>query len=169
MQNKSLGAILGLKQSDKKVSFDIPEKRGHFSCGKPGQEPDTQTIQFSCSSFVLCILFLSLCCLCLALHCLQEPCLILVLHWATAGWSKKGLSFGWNFREKQSWMFGPKFSPCKQLTLCPSGLRGWTQVPLAQTAWVQIPQVSYGSTPALPPPQKTKCGCSRHALAHRNS
>ena len=85
MQNKSPGAILGLKQSDKKVSFDIPEIRGHFSCGKPGQEPDTQTIQFSCSSFVLCILFLSLCCLCLVLHCLQEPCLILVLHWATAG------------------------------------------------------------------------------------
>ena len=28
-------------------------------------------------------------------------------------------------------------------TLCPSGLRGWTQVPLAQAAWVQIPQVSF--------------------------
>ena len=28
-------------------------------------------------------------------------------------------------------------------TLCPSGLRGWTQVPLARAAWVQIPQVSY--------------------------
>ena len=27
-------------------------------------------------------------------------------------------------------------------TLCPSGLRGWTQVPLVQTAWVRIPQVS---------------------------
>ena len=25
------------------------------------------------------------------------------------------------------------FSPSKQLTLCPSGLRGWTQVPLVQT------------------------------------
>ena len=33
--------------------------------------------------------------------------------------------------------FGPP------LTLCPSGLRGWTQVPLAQAAWVQIPQVSH--------------------------
>ena len=31
----------------------------------------------------------------------------------------------------------------KHETLCPSGLRGWTQVPLAQAAWVQIPQVSY--------------------------
>ena len=41
--------------------------------------------QKPCSSFVLCILFLSLCCLCLVLHCLQEPCLIPVLHWATAG------------------------------------------------------------------------------------
>jgi hypothetical protein len=28
-------------------------------------------------------------------------------------------------------------------TLCPSGLRGWTQVPLAQAAWVQILQVSF--------------------------
>ena len=62
-------------------------------------------------------------------------------------------------------MFGPKFSPSKQLTLCPSGLRGWTQVPLVQTAWVQIPQVSYGPTPALPPPQQNKVwlqqACSR--------
>ena len=28
------------------------------------------------------------------------------------------------------------------MTVCPSGLRGWTQVPLAQAAWVQIPQLS---------------------------
>ena len=28
-------------------------------------------------------------------------------------------------------------------TLCPSGLRGWTQFPLARAAWVQIPQVSF--------------------------
>ena len=28
-------------------------------------------------------------------------------------------------------------------TLCPSGLRRWTQYPLARAAWVQIPQVSY--------------------------
>ena len=27
-------------------------------------------------------------------------------------------------------------------TVCPSGLRGWTQVPLAQAARVQIPQLS---------------------------
>ena len=27
-------------------------------------------------------------------------------------------------------------------TICPSGLRRWTQVPLAQAAWVQIPQLS---------------------------
>ena len=27
-------------------------------------------------------------------------------------------------------------------TLCPSGLRGWTQIPLARAAWAQIPQVS---------------------------
>ena len=28
-------------------------------------------------------------------------------------------------------------------TLCSNGLRGWTQVPPAQAAWVQIPQVSF--------------------------
>ena len=28
-------------------------------------------------------------------------------------------------------------------TVCPTGLRGWTQVPLAQAAWVQIPQLSF--------------------------
>ena len=30
---------------------------------------------------------------------------------------------------------------CK--TVCPSGLRGWTQVPLARAAWAQIPQLSF--------------------------
>ena len=34
------------------------------------------------------------------------------------------------------------FSPYGK-TVCPSGLRGWTQVPLARAAWVQIPQLSY--------------------------
>ena len=33
------------------------------------------------------------------------------------------------------------FSPYGK-TVCPSGLRGWTQVPLARAAWVQIPQLS---------------------------
>ena len=28
------------------------------------------------------------------------------------------------------------------MTVCPSGLRGWTQVPLARAAWVRIPQLS---------------------------
>ena len=36
--------------------------------------------------------------------------------------------------------------PDSDKTLCPSGLRGWTQVPLAQAAWVQIPQVSISRT-----------------------
>ena len=31
----SPGAVLWLKRSDKKVSFDDPQKGGHFSCGKP--------------------------------------------------------------------------------------------------------------------------------------
>ena len=35
-------------------------------------------------------------------------------------------------------------APYISLTVCPSGLRGWTQVPLAQAAWVQIPQLSLG-------------------------
>jgi hypothetical protein len=32
-------------------------------------------------------------------------------------------------------------------TVCPSGLRGWTQVPLAKAAWVQIPQLSLRHPP----------------------
>ena len=35
-----------------------------------------------------------------------------------------------------------KLNPTNK-TLCPSGLRGWTQVPLARAAWAQIPQVSF--------------------------
>ena len=31
------------------------------------------------------------------------------------------------------------------VTVCPSGLRGWTQVPLARAAWAQIPQLSFHS------------------------
>ena len=77
-KTKALVQSLDWSNLTKKGQLWHPRKKGSFSCGKPGQEPDTQTIQFSCSSFVLCILFLSLCCLCLVLHCLQEPCLILV-------------------------------------------------------------------------------------------
>ena len=36
-----------------------------------------------------------------------------------------------------------QFSGKASKTVCPSGLRGWTQVPLARAAWVQIPQLSY--------------------------
>ena len=43
----------------------------------------------------------------------------------------------------------PQLSPrSSNMTVCPSGLRGWTQVPLAQAAWVQIPQLS-GCLPLL--------------------
>jgi hypothetical protein len=52
-----------------------------------------------------------------------------------------------------------------QLTLCPSGLRGWTQVPLARAAWVQIPQVSF----LLPLACNESCGDARVALARRVS
>ena len=33
------------------------------------------------------------------------------------------------------------FGKAPDKTVCPSGLRGWTQVPLARAAWVQIPQL----------------------------
>ena len=37
-------------------------------------------------------------------------------------------------------------------TVCPSGLRGWTQVPLARAAWAQIPQLSFWTrAPACTP------------------
>ena len=45
-------------------------------------------------------------------------------------------------------------------TLCPSGLRGWTQVPLARAAWVQIPQVSFCDCQVL-----TRCVQVRHRNA----
>ena len=40
---------------------------------------------------------------------------------------------------------------CAHKTACPSGLRGQTQVLLAQAAWVQIPLLSYrlGTLPRL--------------------
>ena len=31
----------------------------------------------------------------------------------------------------------------RKRTLCPSGLRGWTQLSLAPVAWAQTPQVSF--------------------------
>ena len=43
---------------------------------------------------------------------------------------------------------GDIFTPPKKKTVCPSGLRGWTQVPLAQAAWVQIPQLSFFFAPS---------------------
>ena len=39
-------------------------------------------------------------------------------------------------------------------TVCPSGLRGWTQVPLAQAAWAQIPQLSLLAR--TPPPTRLR-------------
>ena len=61
------------------------------------------------------------------------------------------------------------FSPSKQLTLCPSGLRGWTQVPLVQTVGFKSHRCHMAPLQLSHPHNKTKCGCSRHALAHRSS
>ena len=36
-----------MKQSVKKVSFDDPQKRGHFSCGKPVSHVGTSTVSDS--------------------------------------------------------------------------------------------------------------------------
>ena len=65
---------------------------------------------------------------------------------ATAGWSRQACSVSLVLKEKSVLDVGPQIWSCQQLTLCPSGLRGWPQVPLVQTAWAQIPQVSYGSS-----------------------
>ena len=35
-------------------------------------------------------------------------------------------------------------------TVCPNGLKEWTQVPLAQVAWAQIPQLSFFFRQAYP-------------------
>ena len=49
-------------------------------------------------------------------------------------------------------------------TLCPSGLRGWTQVPLARAAWAQIPQVSY--LVGLQPTQADSNGLASPSVNH---
>ena len=52
-------------------------------------------------------------------------------------------------------------------TVCPSGLRGWTQVPLAQAAWVQIPQLSYAPPPfrhESPRASSSACTAERECL-----
>ena len=48
-------------------------------------------------------------------------------------------------------------------TVCPSGLRGWTQVPLARAAWAQIPQLSFCSTDQ----PRGVCLWQKHALKTR--
>ena len=47
---------------------------------------------------------------------------------------------------KKSW------PPMVFKTVCPGGLRGWSQVPLAQAAWVQIPQLSISFHPSAVQP-----------------
>ena len=68
-------------------------------------------------------------------------------------------------------------------TVCPSGLRGWTQVPLARAAWVQIPQLSFiakailfsylspqGRLRAFPlcPKNKRVCHCIMRGICRNN-
>ena len=66
---------------------------------------------------------------------------------------------GYRSEPRSECMLPPRFcEPAR--TLCPSGLRGWTQVPLAQAAWVQIPQVSFNAAggelhPSLAPTRDT--------------
>ena len=100
---------------------------------------------FCCFLFVVCALFCIAC---------RSPALSLSFIGRRRVDPRKACHLGEISRKNSPGCFLQKFSPSKQLTLCPSGLRGWTQVPLVQTVWVQIPQVSYGSTPALPPPPK---------------
>ena len=55
----------------------------------------------------------------------------------------------WRHRKNLFEMLQTRFGFDQSKTVCPSGLRGWTQVPLAQAAWVQIPQLSYTIPPRL--------------------
>ena len=97
-----------------------------------------------CLWFIFSAAFFSFSCLDVFLQpCLHLSCFHSV--GATAGWCKGLLCFHEFEGKNQSQMFWAQFWSCRQLTLCLSGLRGWTQVPLVQTAWVQVPQVSYGS------------------------
>jgi hypothetical protein len=61
-----------------------------------------------------------------------------------AGTAPIRFCFGRNLIWMRICMWGVWHTTCMFVkTLCPSGLRGWTQVPLARAAWVQIPQVSF--------------------------
>ena len=69
----------------------------------------------------------------------------------------------------------PRSRACRPTrTLCPSGLRGWTQVPLARAAWAQIPQVSSLQRPCgqqrrtVARVAKGFCGC-RRPVCHQTS
>ena len=53
-------------------------------------------------------------------------------------------------------------------TVCPSGLRGWTRVPLAQAAWVQIPQLSSCVLPRLPCLKYIFSGVACHGLSRQH-
>ena len=53
-------------------------------------------------------------------------------------------------------------------TVCPSGLRGWTRVPLAQAAWVQIPQLSSCALPRLPCLKYIFSGVACHGLSRQH-
>ena len=97
--------------------------------------------------------------------CASAPAMNATNHARTAG---HALATGPRFTCASAWSSGmilgfgpggPRFnsrsSPCDNTgarttpttawrkTRCPSGLREWTQAPLAQAAWVQIPQVSH--------------------------
>ena len=48
--------------------------------------------------------------------------------------------------------------------VCPSGLREWTQVPVAQAAWVQIPQLSFSFPCCLNPVLPVLCFIARSGV-----
>ena len=98
----------------------------------------------------------------------------LQLAWLAVAAAKSALSFHFRFwwlplacgpgcQAKRMAIAAAKTSPG---TLCPSGLRGWTQVPLAQAARVQIPQVSFFMWSNIKVQASRLTASSRNACLH---
>ena len=137
---------------------------------KPGQEPDTQTIQFSCSSCVLCILFFLfvVCALFFALPAgaLPYPCPSL----GDGGLIQERLVIWVKFQGKTVLDVWPKIFTFQAVDTLPEWSKGVDSSSASANCVGSNPTgVIWPHSNSPTPTKKTKCGCSRHALAHRSS
>ena len=137
---------------------------------KPGQEPDTQTIQFSCSSCVLCILLffslLSVPCFALPAGALPYPCPSL----GDGGLIQERLVIWVKFQGKTVLDVWSKIFTFQAVDTLPEWSKGVDSSSTSANCVGSNPTgVIWLHSSSPTPTKKTKCGCSRHALAHRSS